>query len=282
MPGKEKWILITGASTGIGRATAEYLASHDFNVYGGVRKEKDYQALKKIQNVTPIKLDVTLEDSIQKAYEDIKKNKTGLHALVNNAGIARAGPLMDLSIKDLYEQFEVNLFGVHRVTKTFFPLLQKTKGRIIMISSDSGFFATPFFGPYCSSKFALEGYSDSLRRELILCDMEVILIQPGRVTTPIWEKGEALLEQEKESIFIKYAKELGKEAIKKGKTKGLKPKEVAKTVYEALTTQKPKLRYLIAPSTIKYRLIKLFPEKWVDKLVNKEFEKIEEKFGEID
>jgi short-subunit dehydrogenase len=282
MRGKGKWVLITGSSTGIGRATAEYLASHDFNVYGGVRKEKDYQALKKIQNITPIKLDVTLEDSIQKAYEDIKKNKTSLHALVNNAGIARAGPLMDLSIKDLYEQFEVNLFGVHRVTKKFFPLLQKTKGRIIMISSDSGFFATPFFGPYCSSKFALEGYSDSLRRELILCGMKVILIQPGRVTTPIWEKGEALLEQEKESIFIKYAKEMGKEAIEKGKTKGLNPKEVAKTVYEALTTQKPKLRYLIAPSTIKYRLIKLFPEKLVDKLVNKEFEKIEKKFRQTD
>lgn len=272
----KKWVLITGASTGIGRATAEYLANNGFNVYGGVRKDKDFEELDKLSNIMPIKLDVTIKDSIEHAFNNVKNQTRGLYALINNAGIARAGPLIDLPIQDLQDQFNVNLFGVHRVTRKFFPLLKTNKGRIIMISSDSGFFATPFFGPYCSSKFALEGYSDSLRRELMLYDMKVILIQPGRVTTPIWDKGKQLLQREGDSKLMKYAKKMGKDAIKKGKTAGIAPVEVAKKVYEALTVKKPKLRYLIAPSTFKYRLIKLLPEKWVDKIINKEYEKVQE------
>ncbi len=280
MDEKKKWVLITGASTGIGRASAEYLACHGFKVYGSVRNKKDYQELVAIPNITPIIIDVTDEETIQKAFHYLKSQNTDLVGLINNAGIARAGPLMDLPIQDLQEQFDVNIFGVHRITKTFFPLLKETEGRIIMISSDSGFFATPFFGPYCSSKFALEGYSDSLRRELLLCNMKVILIQPGRVSTPIWDKGEELLKQEEKSIFMKYAKRLGKQAIKKGKTTGIAPIEVAKVIHKALTEKKPKLRYLIAPNTFKYRLIKFLPEKLVDKLVNKEFKQLKDDWSQ--
>jgi hypothetical protein len=277
MSKNRKWVLITGASTGIGRATAEYLARHGFSVYGGIRKEKDFQELARLNNITPINIDVTIEETIQNAFDYIKKQNTPLYALVNNAGIARAGPLMDLPIQELKEQFDVNLFGIHRVTKAFFPLLKETKGRIVMMSSDSGFFATPFFGPYCASKFALEGYSDSLRREFLLCDMKVILIEAGRVTTPIWDKGKKLLEREEKSLFTTFAKKMGKDAIKKGKTAGLPPIEVAKIIYKALTIKNPKLRYLIAPSTFKYRLIKILPDKWVDKMVKKEYEKIKKK-----
>ncbi|TFF93399.1 MAG: SDR family oxidoreductase [Promethearchaeota archaeon] len=272
-----KWVLITGASTGIGRACANYLANNGFNVFGGVRNQKDFQDLAKLANIHPLNIDVTIKESIQNAYDKIKSQNIDLYALINNAGIARAGPLMDLPIQDLREQFDVNLFGVHRMTRKFFPLLNKKIGRIIMMSSDSGFFATPFFGPYCASKFALEGYSDSLRRELLLCDMKVILIQPGRVNTPIWDKGKELLEREGGSIFMKFAKQLGKEAIEKGKTKGLPSRDVAKVVHKALTKKNPKLRYLIAPSIFKYRLIKLLPEKWVDKMVKKEFNRAEKK-----
>lgn len=276
MNDNKKWVLITGASTGIGRASAEYLANHGFRVYGGVRKDSDFDELNQLNNIMPVRLDVTNKESIRNAFNYIKTQDSGLYGLVNNAGIARAGPLMDLPVQELQEQFDVNIFGVHRVTKTFFPLLKKDRGRIIMISSDSGFFATPFFGPYCSSKFALEGYSDSLRRELLLCNMKVILIQPGRINTPIWDKGKKLLKRETKSHLMKYAKKLGKEAIKKGKNEGIPPIEVAKLVYDALTDDNPKLRYLIAPSTLKYRLIKLLPEKWVDKMVKREYKKIRE------
>ena len=147
-----------------------------------------------------------------------------------------------------------------------------------MISSDSGFFATPFFGPYCSSKFALEGYSDSLRRELLVFDVKVVIIEPGRVNTSIWQKGEEslkiLLERLKGSIFEKIAKEVGEYAIEKGKTEGLNPREIAKLVHKILRIKEPKTRYLIAPDKLRYRLIKILPDKIIDKKFEKEFKQI--------
>ena len=185
---------------------------------------------------------------------------------------------MELPIEDLYEQFDVNLFGIHRVTKAVFPLLLESKGKIVMISSDSGFYATPFFGPYCSSKFALEGYSDSLRRELLVFDVKVVIIEPGRVNTSIWEKGEEslkiLLKRLKGSIFEKISKEVGEYAIEKGKTEGLNPREIAKLVHKILHIKEPKTRYLIALDKLRYRLIKILPDKMIDKKFEKEFKKI--------
>jgi short-subunit dehydrogenase len=147
-----------------------------------------------------------------------------------------------------------------------------------MISSDSGFFATPFFGPYCSSKFAVEGYSDSLRRELLIFGVKVVIIEPGRVNTSIWEKGEELLklllERLKGSIFEKIAVEVGKYAIEKGKTEGLNPREIAKVIHKILLIKEPKTRYLIAPDKMRYRLIKILPDKTIDKKFEKEFKKI--------
>ncbi len=271
---KPSGVLITGASTGIGRATAQYLSSKGFYIYAGFRNSKDLEALSKLDNIQPLQLDVTCSDEISSAVEMIKSKGTGLFSVINNAGIAKAGPLMDLPETDLREQFDVNLMGVHQVTKACFPLLLKSKGRIIMISSDSGFFATPFFGPYCSSKFALEGYSDSLRRELMLVGVKVIIIQPGRVSTPIWDKGEALFDSFKDSIFMNYAKKIGEHAIAKGKTTGLAPIEIARTIYLALTRKQPKIRYLIAPNPFKYRIIKLLSGKSVDRLIYKELSKL--------
>ena len=272
------YVLITGASSGIGRACAEFLASNGFIVYAGARKQEDIEELNKIKNIISLELDVTNQNTIDRAIEYIKNQKTGLYALINNAGIGRAGPLMELPIEDLYEQFEVNLFGVHRVTKAVFPLLLESMGKIIMISSDSGFFATPFFGPYCSSKFALEGYSDSLRRELLIFDVKVVIIEPGRVKTPIWQKGEEalkiLLERLKGSIFERIVKKVGQYAIEKGKTEGLNPQEIAKLVHKILYIIEPKTRYLIAPDKLRYRLIKILPDKTIDKKFEKEFKKL--------
>ncbi len=272
------YVLITGASSGIGRACAELLASRGVKVYAGARKQDDINKLNKIENIIALEIDLTKQDTIDNAIDYIKTQKTGLDVLINNAGITRAGPLMELPIEDLYEQFEVNLFGLHRITKAVFPLLLESKGKIIMISSDSGFFATPFFGPYCSSKFALEGYSDSLRRELLIFGVKVVIIEPGRVNTSIWQKGEELLkillERLKGSIFEKIAKEVGEYAIEKGKTEGLNPREIAKLVYKIIHIKEPKTRYLIAPDKLRYRLIKILPDKIIDKKFEKEFKKI--------
>ena len=181
---------------------------------------------------------------------------------------------MDVSVEDLRAQFEVNLFGVHQITQAMFPLLLKTKGRIVMMSSDSGFFATPFFGPYCSSKFALEGYSDSLRREITPYGVKVIIIEPGRITTPIWDKGEKNLNKYADSLFAVEAKAIGEYAIRKGKTTGLAPIEIAKTVYHVLIAANPKLRYIVAENKLEYQMIKILPASYVDKLAMKKVQKV--------
>ncbi len=269
-----KYILITGASSGIGRACTEYLALNGFKIYAGARKKVDIEALNRIPNVIGLNIDVTNEQSIQDAFNFVKNENSGLFAIINNAGIVSAGPLMDINTNDLINQFNVNLFGVHRITSTFFPLILESKGRIVMISSNSGFFAAPFFGPYSASKFAIEGYSDSLRRELLLYDVKVIIIQPGRINTAIWSKGEELLNKFKGSIFEKEAVVIGKHEIEKGKTDSLDPIEVAKIIFKALKAKKPKNRYLIVPNTFKNKMLKLLPSKRVDNILKKELLKI--------
>ena len=270
----QKAVLITGANSGIGLATAEYLAAHGFHVYAGARDLSTLEGLSKNLNITPVKLDVTNTADIIEVKRIIEEKGTGLFGLVNNAGIAKAGALMDVSVEDLRTQFEVNLFGVHQITQAMFPLLLKTKGRIVMMSSDSGFFATPFFGPYCSSKFALEGYSDSLRREITPYGVKVIIIEPGRITTPIWDKGEKILNKYADSLFAMEAKAIGEYAIRKGKTTGLAPIEVAKTVYHVLIAANPKLRYIVAENKLKYQMIKILPASYVDKLAMKKVQKV--------
>jgi len=267
-------VLVTGASTGIGLATTQYLAAKGMHVFAGARKLEALESLAQNPNVTPLKLDVTNAEDIKQARKIIEEKAAGLFALVNNAGIGKGGPLMDVSVDDLRAQFEVNLFGVHQITQAVFPLLLKAKGRIVMMSSDSGFFATPFFGPYCSSKFALEGYADSLRREITPYGVKVIIIEPGRITTPIWDKGEKYLEQYADSFFAVEAKAIGEYAIRKGKTAGLAPTEVAKTVYQVLTILNPKLRYIVAKNKFEYQMMKILPASYVDKLALKKVQKV--------
>jgi len=267
-------VLVTGASTGIGLAITQYLASRGMHVFAGARKQEALESLAKNPNVTPLKLDVTSSEDIKQAKNIIEEKVTKLVALVNNAGIGKGGPLMDVSVDDLRDQFEVNLFGVHQITQAVFPLLLEAKGRIVMMSSDSGFFATPFFGPYCSSKFALEGYADSLRREITPYGVKVILIEPGRVTTPIWDKGEKYLNQYADSLFAEEAKAIGEYAIQKGKTTGLAPLEVAKAVYQVLIIPNPKLRYIVAKNKFEYQMMKILPASYVDKLTLKKVQKV--------
>ena len=270
----DQYILITGANSGIGRACTEYLALKGFKIYAGARKKEDIEALNKIKNVKAVKIDVTDDQTIREAFNYIKNENSSLFAIINNAGIASAGPLMDISTNDLIDQFNVNLIGIHRITTSFFPLLLKSKGRIIMISSNSGFFAAPFFGPYCSSKFALEGYSDALRRELLLYDVKVVIIQPGRIKTSIWDKGEKLLLKFKGSMFEKEAYVIGKYAIEKAKSDSLDPLQVAKVIFTTLTIKNPKNRYMIVPDMFRNELLKVLPSKRIDKIIKKELIKI--------
>jgi NAD(P)-dependent dehydrogenase (short-subunit alcohol dehydrogenase family) len=269
-------VLVTGASSGIGRATAEYLAAHGFHVYAGARDPGVLDDLSKIANITPVQLDVTSKEDIIETKNIIEKMTTGLFGLINNAGITVAGALMDVDVEDLRVQFEVNLFGVHQITRALFPFILQTRGRIVMISSDSGFFATPFVGPYCSSKFALEGYADSLRREITSYGVKVVLIEPGRIITPIWDKGEKNMTDMKysNSMFWREAKALGQHAIRKGRRSGLPPGEVAKAIHNALITEKPKLRYIVAKNSFEYKLMKILPAWYVDRLVRKKVQDV--------
>ncbi|HUN56078.1 MAG TPA: SDR family oxidoreductase [Smithella sp.] len=272
----QKSVLVTGANSGIGLATAGHLADQGFHVYAGARDTRTLEGLSKNLNVTPVKLDVTSKADILEVKSIIEKRGTGLFGLVNNAGITKAGALMDVSMEDMHEQFEVNLFGVHQITQALFSFILQAKGRIVMMSSDSGFFATPFVGPYCSSKFALEGYSDSLRREIAPYGVKVILIEPGRIVTAIWDKGEKILTDSKytHSMFWKEAKALGEYSIRKGKTTGLAPIEVAKSVCHVLIAANPKLRYIVAENKLEYQMIKILPDSYVDKLVMKKVQKV--------
>nr|MDO8088782.1 SDR family oxidoreductase [Candidatus Sigynarchaeum springense] len=275
MAQSKKWVLVTGASTGIGRATAEYLAAHGFGVYAGARKEADLASLGALQGVVPVKLDVQRDADVQASFDAVSKAGTGLFGIVNNAGIVKAGPLMDVPVEDMIEQFDVNVIGIHRVTRAFLPLVVASKGRVVMMSSDSGFFATPIFGPYCASKHAVEGYADSLRREMALLDVKVVIIEPGRIATPIWNKGEALLAREFKSPLVSLAKKVGRHAIDSGNKKGIPPVEVAKAVHRALTLERPKARYIVAENKMEYKLLRVLPTSTVDSLVLKEMKKME-------
>ena len=192
-----KTILITGVSTGIGKSCAKLLSSNNYKVFGTVRNNKDAEKLKKElgEFFYPIIMDVTNEESIYSAKKTIEENipNKQLDILINNAGIALGGPIKYIDVDMFRKQFEVNLFGVVAVTNAFLELLGATKennhqGKIIMISSISGKRSYPFCSPYVASKHALEGFSDCIRKELMLYGVDVVLIEPGPVKTAIWDK----------------------------------------------------------------------------------------------
>ncbi len=263
----EKWVLITGASTGIGRVAAEYLSQNGFNIYAGARRKADLESLAKYPNVIPVSLDVTKDQEIKNAFDFISKKKTGLFGLVNNAGIALAGPAMELDVEVYRRQFDVNLFGVHQMTKTFFPLIHESLGKIIMIGSGAGLIANPFFSPYSSSKFALEGYTDALRRELMTLGIQVIMIEPGMVKTPIWDKGETLLNSYSGTLFKTEVTNFGSLAIATARDIGLDPIKLAHKIHQVLIKRKPKPRYLVAPDYLQTVIMKKMPTRLLDKLI---------------
>jgi short-subunit dehydrogenase len=198
-----KYILITGASSGIGLAIVKDLAGPDTTIFACARKAQDLATLSSLgENVVPISLDVTKPEELEEALRLVETRMNsvpGEFSLINNAGIAVPGPVEGLDMTDLRQQFEVNFFGVVRTTQIFLPLVKRHRGKIIMMSSISGIMSFPFLGAYCASKYALEAMTDSLRMELLDTGVKVVLIEPGPIKTPIWEKGFV----NKESIITK-------------------------------------------------------------------------------
>ncbi len=274
-------VVITGASTGIGWATTKVLLDNDFRVFGTVRKQSDADRLQAEfgRDFVPLLADVTDEQAVERAAAQVGPllGRERLAGLVNNAGVVVGGPLLHLQPEEVRRQMEVNLIGPFQVSKAFAPLLgsdpQRTgkPGRIVQISSVSGKMGIPFVGPYVASKFALEGMSESLRRELMIYGIDVIIVGPGAVVTPIWDKAAAEDYQRFDSTdygpairgFLAFFAEEGK--------KGLAPEKIARTIHHALTTVKPKVRYAVVPERFKnWTMPRLLPARVVDRLLGKQ------------
>lgn len=269
-------VLVTGASTGIGYACAQTIAAAGFIVFAGVRSEADAQRLSEVHgNVRPILLDVTVSEQIAGAADAIRASGVKLRGLVNNAGIAIAGPLEFLPLEDFRKQFETNLFGALAVTQAMLPLLRQTPdARIVFMSSVSGQIAPPYVGPYASSKFALEAMADALRMELTQFGIRVSVVQPGNVRTPIWQKGRdakddlvARMPQDASTHYADAVNALVRVTQREERT-GIDPKIVAHAVLRALTSRQPKARYPVGgPPAWQRRLASLLPERLRDRLI---------------
>jgi NAD(P)-dependent dehydrogenase (short-subunit alcohol dehydrogenase family) len=270
---KSSAVLVTGSSTGIGEACALELDRLGYRVFAGVRSEADGQKLKQQagRRLTPIMLDVTDREMISDALKSITEKLDGapLVGLVNNAGIVVFGPLEALPLDALREQFEVNVVGQIAVTQACLPMLRAAKGRIVNMSSISGTIASPYLGPYCASKFALEALSDSLRLELRNSGVSVSLIEPISVATPIWEKSlakaDSLTEQMSPEAIKPYEADL--EVIRsltaelaKGQ---LTMQKVVDAVVHAISAPRPKPRYYLTLTTrMAFRGMQMLPH-WV-------------------
>jgi NAD(P)-dependent dehydrogenase (short-subunit alcohol dehydrogenase family) len=248
-------VVITGASTGIGRACALRLDRAGWRVFAGVRREQDASSLRTEAGgrLEPLILDVTDEAGVRAAAERVREavGGAGLHGLVNNAGIGVAGPLEFTALEDWRRQLEVNVIGQVAVMQAFLPLLRTARGRIVNIGSIGGRSSTPFAGPYAASKYAMEGVNDALRRELRKWGMWVAIVEPGSIATPIWDKaqddGRALIEALPPEARELYGRDLEgvTRAVEKIAARGLPPDRVAEAVEHALSAKKPRARYLI-------------------------------------
>jgi NAD(P)-dependent dehydrogenase (short-subunit alcohol dehydrogenase family) len=247
-------VLVTGASTGIGRAIVERLSASGRSVLAGGRRESDLKELGKLNGVTAVRLDVTSDEDVMRVADQIRSSKLGLYGLVNNAGIGNAGPLVELSVKELHRSFAVNVDGLHRMVRGMFPFLRESQGRVVNISSINGFITEPFFGPYVISKFAVEAYTETLRQEVAGFGMKVSSVEPGGFRSNIFasaiEPHEAELRKSWESSIYRdqllgFLDQLvgSKDALYRVELPT--PTPVAEAVEHALYSPEPKARYLV-------------------------------------
>ena len=264
-------VLVTGASTGIGHATAKRMLAYGWEVFAAARKDEDLERLRG-EGFTPIKLDVTDPDTIAAAKDEL--DERGLRGLVNNAGIAVSGPIEFIPLDELRRQLEVNLVGQVAVIQAFMPNIREAKGRIVNVSSIGGRMALPLVGPYAASKFGLEAVSDALRRELRPWGIHVSLIEPGAVVTPIWDRGRETADRLEEemgersrTLYGKLAQRIRSET-EKIPERGVDPDEVAKAIEHALTAPRPKLRYVVGrDAKTRLKIKALVGDKRMDALI---------------
>ncbi|HTT93096.1 MAG TPA: SDR family oxidoreductase [Solirubrobacterales bacterium] len=271
-----KTVLVTGSSSGIGRATVRRLDRAGWRVFAGVRKEEDAAALREESSplLEPLMLDVTDAGAIAAAAERIGAEPGGLDGLVDNAGGAVAGPLEALPIEDFRRQIELNLTAQLAVTQAMLPAIRTARGRIVMVSSVGGRVALPITGAYHAAKFGLEAIGDSLRQELAPWGIRVVLIEPGSIDTPIWSRGE----EDAERIFEDapprmrelYAAtiERYRQVIRETAERGIPAEKVAARIQHALETRRPRARYLIGiDAQVMARLKPLVPTPILDRAI---------------
>jgi NAD(P)-dependent dehydrogenase (short-subunit alcohol dehydrogenase family) len=253
-------VLITGASSGIGKASALLLDRSGYRVFAGVRREQIAESLKAEASelMTPVILDIAEPEQIAGAVDTVReslRDDVQLAALVNNAGVAVVGPLEFLPIEELRRQFEVNVIGHIAITQAVIPLLLKGKGRVVNISSAAAYFALPFLGGYCSSKTALDAITDVLRRELLIRGISVTTVAPGFTETPIWEKGYDQMDKLMDDLpglaqdLYGKAYQAGRKFFERGHKTAVAPEKVAKRVLRAVESRHPKTRYTVGFDT---------------------------------
>jgi NAD(P)-dependent dehydrogenase (short-subunit alcohol dehydrogenase family) len=265
-------VLVTGASSGIGEAAALHLRELGFDAVAAVRKDEDAERLAG-RGLRTLKIDVTDVDSIAAARDELGDGP--LAGLVNNAGIAVAAPLEFLPLDQLRHQLEVNLIGQLAVTQRFLPALRAARGRIVNVSSIGGRVALPLVGAYHASKFALEAISDTLRRELLSQGVDVIVIEPGGVKTPIWRKGDELaaeltadLSPEGRRLYGSLIAAIRKQTTKIATETGIEPRVVAEAIGHALTAKRPRARYLVGrDAKVRAPAAAVLPDRLMDRIV---------------
>lgn len=274
-----KSVVVTGVSTGIGWGITKVLTGQGVRVFGSVRKSADADRLRQEfgDRFVPMIFDVTDEAAVRAAADQVRTALAGepLMGLVNNAGVAFAGPLLHLPVADFRQQIEVNLTGVVIATQAFAPLLalgpdrKGDPGRIVNISSVGGKNGSPFMAPYNASKFAVEGLSESLRRELMLFGIDVIVVAPGAVATPIWGKAKPEdIEPYRDTAFYPALQKVHAFMTASGAA-GLPPEAIGEAVAKALTTPRPKVRYTVAPNPVTTFMMAHLPRRMVDNMIGK-------------
>ena len=269
-------VLVTGASTGIGRATALRLDGAGWRVFAGFRDPAHGESLRAegSERIVPVQLDVTEPEQIAAAAARVEEDaKDGLHGLVNNAGVAIPGPLETIPLDDFRRQLEVNLVAYVAMTQALLPQIRRAEGRVVFVSSIGGRIAFPFGGPYHASKFGTEAIGDVFRQELRPWGLRVAIVEPGSIDTPIWERGQSTateIEAKAPGTNLLYGSAIEKfrKVIQDTAERGIPPEKVAKAIAHALESNRPKTRYLVGlDAKVQARLKPLIPTPLFDRIV---------------